>query len=165
MIEPAVEIGEKIALLEQMIRENRPARNLPADNPDHRRLTVLKAIAADIRADLQETRKKVLEALTFQIVAARRQKGQIGYMEIGMQQAVAEATLAHWPAIRRTLLRYEWMEAEKELYEMMAHDLAPEAVITRITERFPGIAAIWRHGEEEYARFKQGEADAAAANR
>ena len=35
------------------------------------------------------------------------------------------------------------LQAEAELYEMMAHDLAPEPLIAAICKKFPEIAAQW----------------------
>jgi len=37
----------------------------------------------------------------------------------------------------------EYIDAERECYEMMAHDLAGEAVVAHITRKWPGIAAAW----------------------
>ena len=37
----------------------------------------------------------------------------------------------------------ERLEAERDLYEMMAHDLASESLITNICKRFPAIAKQW----------------------
>ena len=35
-------------------------------------------------------------------------------------------------------------DAERNLYQMMAHDLAPEHLIAAIEKRYPVIAAKWR---------------------
>jgi hypothetical protein len=35
-------------------------------------------------------------------------------------------------------------DAERDLYQMMAHDLAPEHLIAAIEKRYPVIAAKWR---------------------
>jgi|GEM_PF-6148547 len=35
------------------------------------------------------------------------------------------------------------MDAERECYEMMAHDLAGEGVVAHITRKWPEIAAAW----------------------
>lgn len=45
--------------------------------------------------------------------------------------------------IRRLESKVQMLEAECELYQMMAHDLASEAVINAITRKWPAIAKSW----------------------
>ncbi len=49
-------------------------------------------------------------------------------------------------AARRAIMeRVEELQAEAELNEMMAHDLAGEAVVATIKKAFPAIAAKWEN--------------------
>lgn len=142
---------EKILLVERLIQDK--ARSTPG-TPEHRRHEVLKSIAADLRTQLQKTNHVALQALSFQVTSARRQKARIGYLEVGHQQALAEAVLAHWPAVRQALAdasHAEEIRAERDMYHMMAHDLASDVVIEAITGRFPVVAARWKIEQGEKA--------------
>lgn len=88
----------KIALLETLIERHRDQRG----NPDSG-YWILKALAADARARTPASTSKALSALSFQVETLARQRMRIGYAEVGHMQAVAEAVMAHWPAIRRAL--------------------------------------------------------------
>lgn len=93
---------EKIKVVERFIDGMRHARD--PNDADHRTYLIMKQVAQDMRAQLQETSHGVLNALGRQVEAARRQKARIGFVEVGQLQAVAEGTMAHWPAIRRALM-------------------------------------------------------------
>lgn len=49
--------------------------------------------------------------------------------------------------IKRLEARIEYLEAECECYEMMAHDLASEGLIAAITRKWPVIAKKWEQSE------------------
>jgi hypothetical protein len=46
--------------------------------------------------------------------------------------------------VRRLEAKLAESDAERDLYQMMAHDLASERLIEIIEKRYPTIAAKWR---------------------
>jgi len=151
--------AEKILVVERLVEALRlaGARANPG-TPEHRDYLVLKAVAADLRAMLPETAHTALRSLQHQVNAAQRQKARLGFVEVGLQQGLAAAAVAHWPAVRMALARasrIEETEAERDMYQMMAHDLAADAVVATITGKFPAIAERWkkvpRHVETDSA--------------
>lgn len=113
MIEPMVTDQMKIDLLDRLVIERRHARGNP-ESPNHVDYFTLKALAADARARLPTTAAIAIASVGHQIEAARKQKARIGFVEIGNQQAVAEAVIAHWPVIRRALAAIQVPEIETE---------------------------------------------------
>ena len=95
---------QKIEALERAIIGERQATGV--------RNEVLAAVAADLRAATAERVSGTLRSLQFQVDSARRSKARLGYMDVGHQQAMAEALLAHWPAVRAALKRFEEQGAE-----------------------------------------------------
>lgn len=100
---------DKLAAVERLIEDFRWARKDPAV-PEHATYLALKAIATDLRAPKVEAKGRALQSLGFQVDAARAFKARIGYVEVGHMQAMAEALMAHWPAVKKALSR----EAENE---------------------------------------------------
>lgn len=99
-----ITIEDKIAHVEQIIESVRWARSEP-EEPDHRTYNVMKAIASDLRAQLSRAPTQAVEALEFQIHAARRVKSDIGHIPLTHHQAVSECVISWWPVIRRALMR------------------------------------------------------------
>ena len=99
-------VAEKLAIVEDLIVVFRWARHHP-DEPAHRSWLALKEIASDLRAPLPETKTRALHALGVQVDVARRFRERVGYIEVGHMQAMAEALMAHWPAISRALAEAE----------------------------------------------------------
>lgn len=64
---------------------------------------ILKAICADIKARDPAIGNRVLDAISFQVNSAALAKARLGYLDVGHHQALAEALLAHWPAVRVAL--------------------------------------------------------------
>lgn len=99
-----ITVEEKIAVIETLIESVRWAR--PHETaPEHRTWRVLRAIAADIRAERPEAPSAALDQLSFQVDVARRTKARIGYVEMGQHQAVSECLMAFWTVVRKALER------------------------------------------------------------
>lgn len=45
--------------------------------------------------------------------------------------------------VKRLEGKLEWAKAERDLYQMMAHDLASEGLIATILAHYPAIAKKW----------------------
>jgi hypothetical protein len=93
---------EKLAEVEQLVENFRWSRRYPED-PEYQTYLVLKAIAEDLRAPLPATQNKALEVVGFVVNAAMRSKAQLGYLEVGHQQAIADRVMKYWGTIRSAL--------------------------------------------------------------
>lgn len=71
---------------------------------------------------------KIINALTSIADASRREDGT----DIPLGKTLRDAV---------HMINY--LDAERECYQMMAHDLAGEAVVAHITKTWPAIAAQW----------------------
>ena len=94
--------ADKLAAVESVIEMLRWARD---DDTviEHDIWLKLKATAADLRARLDEAPGRTLDALAFQVNSALRAKARVGYIDVGHQQAIAEAFIAHWPVVSHAL--------------------------------------------------------------
>ncbi len=45
--------------------------------------------------------------------------------------------------LRKAAAMIEYLDAERECYEMMAHDLAGEQIVAHIARKWPHIAKSW----------------------
>ena len=92
----------KLEVIEHLIETTRLARSNP-ELAEHHIHLVLKALARDLRAALPGAAGATLSTLEFAVNAARRSQAQLGFLEVGHQQAIATRVLAHWPVIRLAL--------------------------------------------------------------
>jgi len=96
-------LDDKLACVEAVIEGYRDAARRPTSDPSIKVLyETLKAIALDIRAARAATGQDgghIFAVLKGQVERARRSKAQLGYLEIGHQQALANAMIAHWTVI------------------------------------------------------------------
>lgn len=91
---------EKLSVIERILDDLRTQSGwfpMPGDRE------VLKAVCMDYRNRQPETANKAIEVIEFQINSAMRSQAQLGYLDVGHAQAVAERALKYWPTIRRAL--------------------------------------------------------------
>jgi non-ribosomal peptide synthetase component F len=91
-----------LAGVEAMIEAMRWARSQPG-TPEHATLELLKAIARNLRAQLDGASSRTMISLEYRINAALRQKARLGYYEIGALQGIGEEVIGKWPVLRRAL--------------------------------------------------------------
>lgn len=91
--------AEKLKLLELMIEQTRAARN--PEHESHTAHLILRALARDVRASMTEQRAESLRVLSEHVDRARRSRARLGYLDVTVQQAIAAALLAHWPAVEQ----------------------------------------------------------------
>lgn len=98
--------NKKLAALEWVIEGLRPWRSKPGTlQNDH--LEAFKAMATEIRARQPTRGGAVLDAMTHAVDAAQRSKANIGYIEIGHMQHIAEGLLGRWwPVVKLSLQRF-----------------------------------------------------------
>lgn len=98
--------NKKLATLEWAIECLRPYRSQP-NTPEHEHLIALKAMAIELRARRPERGGAVLNAMTYAVEAAQRSKANIGYVEVGHMQHIAEGLLGRWwPVVKLSLERF-----------------------------------------------------------
>jgi hypothetical protein len=95
-------VEAKLAGVEAMIEALRWARSQP-ETPECATLELLKAIARDLRAQLDGASSATMISLEYRINAALRQKARLGYYEIGTLQGIGEEVIDKWPVLRRAL--------------------------------------------------------------
>jgi hypothetical protein len=95
--------GDKLALLERMIEDTRAARN-PGHESHHAHM-ILRSLARDVRAATVEQRAESFRVISEHIDRAHRSRARIGYLDVTVQQAIAEAVLAHWPSVEQAFRR------------------------------------------------------------
>lgn len=101
---------QKLAAMEQEINEARKARRYPGSEA-HQHYETLKAIAADIRAQLELPRSQTLGAMERALYQLVRSKTALGYDE-GKMNAVAQIVVHKWPFIRLALEKFGEESAE-----------------------------------------------------
>jgi len=147
-------LDEKLEAVEAAIVDLRAAAR--AGGP-RRTYDALRAVAIDLRAARSATGADgghIFQVLKGQIERARRSKARLGYLEDGHRLALAEALLAHWPAIAeafRRAITAEELSAERDMYQMMVHDVTAPAIVEEIRRRFPTVAERWSKSNGEMA--------------
>lgn len=95
---------EKLELIEKLIVTNRRAARAGPD-PAKRELEILKAIASDIRAEINRRDGDALKQLERVMRGIARSKTDFGYSTNAMN-AAAQMLIAKWPTVRRALENY-----------------------------------------------------------
>jgi len=96
---------EKIEVVEHFITQWRPARSSSIEGERDTYL-ILKAIAADLRADAPGRASDTALKIEKEIANAERRKTPSGY-EPGSLRAVAELVIGRWKTIRAALEHFE----------------------------------------------------------
>lgn len=97
--------AEKLDFVERLIVHWRKEARAQLRADGGKDWLILKSIAADLRAKSPDVKNRALFALGIQIENARAAKARLGYIEVGHMQAMAEALMAHWPAVKKALSR------------------------------------------------------------
>lgn len=101
---------QKLAAMELEINEARKARRDPGSDA-HQHYQILKAIAADIRAQLELPRSQTLGAMERALNQLAQTKTDAGYDD-GKMNAVAQVVVHKWPFIRLALEKFGEESAE-----------------------------------------------------
>lgn len=100
-----ITIDDKIKTVEAIIEEVRWARSDP-DDPGNRIYHVMKAVAADLRAQRSGAPSAALKAITLRVDALMRQKA-FGSVPPGNHQSLSECVISFWPEIRYAMTATE----------------------------------------------------------
>lgn len=95
---------EKLELIEKMIVTNRRAARAGGETAK-RELAIFKAIAGDIRAEINRADIDTLTQLERVMRGIERSKTEFGYSTNAMN-AAAQMLIAKWPTVRRALENY-----------------------------------------------------------